>query len=113
MKSLLREISIAFANSNQDDRKMSSYYGMMEHDGWKVHQEFLWLIRGKLAEEMLSERFTNLDQQEKDSRQRAYYYCDELVRFLLAPLERAQKVAKLRRNLQQGSNRTGSNPEER
>ena len=84
MKEIIRDISIHYFKTNQDDRKMSTYIAMMQqHPGWEVHRELLFLLRGKLAEELLSARFTKLDKDEKDAKQRAYAYCDELIMFLL------------------------------
>jgi len=94
MKDILKEISYHYFKSNQDDRKMSTYYAMKEHAGWQIHRELLYLLRGKLAEELLSDRFTELGKDEKDAKQRAYAYCDELIRFLLNPLDRALKRVK-------------------
>lgn len=92
MRHILAEISEAYAN----DQKLNTYWRMREDPGWAVHQEILLLIRGKMAEELLSSRFTKLDKDEKDAQQRAYAYCDEIVRFLLNPMEKAIKKANFR-----------------
>lgn len=96
MKQILREISEHYLKANQDDRKMSVYMQFKQHPGWEIHKELLYLIRGKLAEEMLSERFTKLDRLEKDARQRAFAYTDEVIRFLINPLEKALKKTEFR-----------------
>ena len=79
---------------------------MKEHEGWPVHQEFLLLMRGSLAEEMLSSTFTKLDKDEKDSKQRAYSYVDEVIKFLLNPVEKAQRFAGIMKHNQKMSQST-------
>jgi len=45
------------------------------------------MIRGVMASEMFSRRFTDLDQQGKDVEQKTYYQMDQILRFLLNPAE--------------------------
>jgi hypothetical protein len=73
------------------------------------------LIRGKIAEELLSRRFTEKDGVTKDVEQRAYYMVDELIRFLMNPLEKAHKRAEFDRGLEQqlGATPQGKQPTER
>lgn len=93
MRKILRDISVNFLNQNEIDGKLVKYLEMKKHKGWEVHQEFLLLMRGAIAEDMLSATFTKLDKDEKDSKQRAYSHVDEIIRFLLNPVEKAQKFA--------------------
>lgn len=70
------------------------------------------MFRGKIAEELLSRRFTEKDQVTKDVEQRAYMMVDELIRFLLNPLEKAQKRAEFARGLDRAVEATyGKRPE--
>jgi len=72
----------------------------------------LLLLRGRIAEELLSRRFTEKDQATKDVEQRAYMMVDELIRFLLNPLEKAQKRANFARQFQERVEATyGKRPE--
>lgn len=87
---------------------------MRSHQGWEVHQEMLLLFRGKVAEELLSRRFSEKDAYAKDVEQRAYMMVDELIRFLLNPLEKAQKRAEFARGLEQAVEATyGKQPRRR
>ena len=81
-----------YAERNVTDRKLTKYIEMRKHQGWPVHEELLLLIRGKIAEELLSKRFTEKDMTTKDVEQRAYMMVDELIRFLLNPLEKAHGI---------------------
>ena len=91
MKHLLRKISQKI-NANESDS--ASYSDMQKkHPGWKVHQQYLLLLRGMIAEEMLSENFTALGPTEKDVSQRAYAAADQLILFLLDPLAEARRLS--------------------
>jgi hypothetical protein len=93
LRTEIKEIIEGFMKTNPDDRRLSHYWEMRQHPGWEVHQEILMMIRGKIAEEVLSERFTRLDIGEKDARQRAYNMVNQLIKFLVNPMEIAQKRA--------------------
>ena len=93
MKSMLRELSVHYAQSNNSDQKLTRYVAMRQHEGWEVHQEMLLILRRMIADEMLSEKHTRLDAHDKDVAQRAYYQANELISFLLNPLELATKRA--------------------
>ena len=96
------------------DKKLTKYLQMRSHQGWPVHEELLLLFRGKIAEELLSRRFTEKDQATKDVEQRAYMMVDELIRFLLNPLEKAQKRAEFARNFDRAVEATyGKQPQRR
>lgn len=43
-------------------------------------------IKGVMAGDMFSRRFTDLDQTEKDVMQKTYYQMDQILTFLLNPL---------------------------
>ena len=58
------------------------------------------MLRGKIAEDLLSRRFSEQDAYTKDVEQKAYMMVDELIRFLLNPLEMAQRRAEFARNFE-------------
>ena len=97
MRKILNELSAHYANFEENLQKITVYGQMKQHPGWNVHQELLMLCRGKLAEEVLSKRFTELESTEKDVRQRAYAMVDDFIKFLLNPLAKAQKRAEFMR----------------
>jgi len=86
-----------YADANVNDRKLTKYLEMRSHQGWPIHEELLLMFRGMIAEELLSRGFTEKDAAAKDVEQRAYMMVDELIRFLLNPLEKAQKRAEFSR----------------
>jgi len=112
MRSLLRQLSEHYAARESEDRKLSTYIAMRKHEGWEVHQEMMLILRGMIAGELLSDRFTKLDATEKDVQQRAYSYTNDLIDFLLNPLEKAVKRARFRQGFDQWQRgaTSGSNP---
>lgn len=80
-------------------KKLAAYTSMKGQYGWEVHTEMLMLIRGAVAEEMLSMDFTELPATEKDVQQRAYAMVDELIMFLLNPLAKAEQRARFIRGI--------------
>ncbi len=95
MRRIITQLSKKYSDVN--DRKLTKYLAMRSHEGWAVHQEMLLLLRGMIAEELLSRRFTEKDKDSKDVEQRAYMMVDELIRFLINPLEKAIKRAQFAR----------------
>ena len=95
-KKILSRLSNHFSDfeNAQVQRKLSAYAAMKGHEGWDTHTEMLMLLRGALAEDMLSNDFTVLESTEKDIRQRAYAMTDQMIRFLLNPLAKAEQRAK-------------------
>lgn len=110
MRGILRELSQYYGNTEDGNQKLNRYFGLKQSDGWEIHREFLLMIRAKIAEEMLSRRFMELDKEEKDAKQRAYVYTDEIIRFLLNPLELAIKRADFIRGF---NNRMGATQREK
>lgn len=99
MKRLLRAISRNYVESDPDDRKLSSFIEMRSHPGWETMQELIYNIRNSMAEDMLTEAFTKLPPDEKDTRQRAYAHVTEILKFLVNPLELAIKRAEFSRGI--------------
>ena len=92
---VLKNLSSKLLCENQDTRKLSNYIEMRQHPGWAVHQELLLLIRGSIAEYLLSSEFTNMLMDEKDIIQRSYSEIDKMIRFLLNPMSRIQNIARI------------------
>jgi hypothetical protein len=92
MLHVLRKLSAKFA-SKQDEVKRQTYFDMMKSEGWKYHVENLMYLRGIVAEDMLSERFTVLKPLEKDSAQRAYAMVDQVILYLINPMAEASRLS--------------------
>ena len=103
MKKILHDVTVHYLSTEERDRKLTAYSRLMKNENWPVHSEFLLLIRGMIAEEVLSDRFTKLDKEEKDSRQRAFNNVDALIQFLLNPIKNAENIAKIKRHNQEAT----------
>jgi len=93
IKKILQEISVEIYKTEGAHMRFKKYAHMRTHEGWQVHQSLLISIANKLAETMLSEKFTKLDKEEKDANQRALYMTKEIIDFLLDPLKGAKNYA--------------------
>ena len=65
-------------------------------------------MRALIAQEMLSKRFTDLGEKEKDIQQRAYVKADDIVKFLLNPIKVAKSYVSMMRH---NNNLKGEQPE--
>ena len=98
MEHFIGLIAEKFMSSEQDVQALTAYDQMMKTKGWIVHRDVLNLVIGLISEAMLSSKFTKLDATEKDVQQRAYAEVVTLIRFLLNPLARIQRVGRVQRH---------------
>ena len=96
IKKILYDISVDFYRDERSQANFKKYDHMRQHEGWPMHQGFMIMIANKLAESMLTEKFTNLNKEEKDAHQRALFIAKEIIDFLLDPLKGANKYAAIR-----------------
>ena len=101
MKKFLSRIAQDYINSEEGNNALVTYLDLKNHPGWRVHEQFLFLLVEKIGNEMLSARFTELDPVQKDIRQRVYNSMYEVIRFLIDPVKPAQAKGKIRRHNQQ------------
>ena len=95
IKKLLKKLSRDFYSSESVEGTVSSYKEMMRSKGWEIHSNLLYTLMTMIANDMLSERFTKLDQEEKDLQQRTYAHIDAICRFLLNPTQHVEQVNQL------------------
>ena len=100
MDKILRAISQKLVSSPDETIKLHHYQNLKDHPGWAVHQELLLLMRGTIAETLLSAKFTKLPQDEKDVMQRAYFQVDQIIQFLLSPARGAEQYLKIKQHQQ-------------
>jgi hypothetical protein len=89
---IISKLAQKVRSSDTDKQRLDKYLQMQKAQGWEIHQEYLLTVRGLMAEDMLSDRFTVLTPLEKDTCQRAYSMLDQMIIFLLDPLVRARKL---------------------
>ena len=89
MKKLLNDITKKLRSNGDESLKM--YYEMFKHPGWETHRTIIAEIRMGIISELLSERFTKLPPDEKDSQQKAFHITDQVLQYLLHPMAVEQK----------------------
>lgn len=88
-------------NSEEGVQQVSQYQDMKSHPGWAAHQQFLMLVIEKIGNDMLSQKFTNLDPTQKDVQQRVYSQMFEVIKFLIDPLKMAEPSRKITKHNKQ------------
>jgi len=68
-------------------RKLEDYERAMKTPQWEFLRDSILVLRGNMANELLSLRFAKLDPNEKDVQQRVYYHFNQLLEFLEHPTE--------------------------
>ena len=63
------------------------YEQMTKTEGFEIHKRILVEIANGLLQYMVTQKFTDLDQKQKDVEQRAIFECKELIDFLLDPIK--------------------------
>lgn len=82
MRKIFREIAEQYRETEGGQQKIRHLHELTKTSYWKDFYELLLLVQGKMAQEMLEDRFTKLDQQSKDIAQRTYsniYYVTNLL----------------------------------
>ena len=64
---------------------LHKYEEMMKSEGGKVHQSLLIEIANGLLQYMVTKKFTDLNEKQKDVEQRAIFECKDMIDFLLDP----------------------------
>ena len=109
MNHIISKIASYVAATGDDSARAQKYEQMQRTDGWKIQVEYLMYIRGLMAEDLLSDRFTALRPIEKDVHQRAYALVDQMVLFLVDPMAKARKLNVIaRHNIKQEATVTGA-----
>ena len=91
----LGRISREIIKSAEDEQKYAKYVQLQQTDGWHWYMRKLLLIKGLMAEEVLSPAFSKLPPHEKDVRQQAYAGINSLLDWLMNPMLPAQKHLRL------------------
>lgn len=86
MKNLLNQFVILYDTNDEFRRRLENLQRMMETEEWQTLKDILTTIKGIMLTDMFSRQHTELNAQEKDVRQRAYYSIDQILTFLSRPL---------------------------
>ena len=85
MKNLLNQFIELYDTEEEYRRQLANYSHATKSNEWAFFRDTLMMIKGVMASDMFSRRFTDLDQQEKDVTQKTYHNIDQILTFLLNP----------------------------
>lgn len=84
MKNLTTQF-IALLDNEEFCRRLDNYARVLKSEEWKFVRDVFMSVKGEMALDMLSSKFTELNAQEKDVRQRAYFEINTMLDFLSDP----------------------------
>lgn len=76
-------------------RRLENYERVNKTDEWQFLQDIILSMKGDILAELLSKRFTNLPEKEKDIQQKVYYNLMESLNFLASPLKWIKKKSRI------------------
>ena len=94
MKNLLNQFHEYFQQSDDFKQQIVNYQRMLKTKEWRTHYDLLMTIKGIMANDMFSRKYTSLDAQEKDVVQKTYYNINQILDFLLNPVKGIEKQGK-------------------
>lgn len=83
-----------FEKEEEYQRRLGNYQRVMKTEEWQFVRDTLLTIRGAIANDMFTRKFTELDAMDKDVLQKTYYNIDQMLTFLLNPLGWIKKRSK-------------------
>lgn len=84
MRNLLTPL-IELSDNDEFERRQADYERMLKSQQWSFVRDTYFTVRSRMLSDMLSLEYTNLDQTEKDVRQRAYYQIEQFLDFISNP----------------------------
>jgi hypothetical protein len=97
MKSLLSDFVVFYRAYDDFQQKVDQYQHAIESKEWSFFREHLLVIKSRMANNLLSKKFTELSATEKDIIQKTYYNINQIIDYLDNPV----KWFKHRNKLQQ------------
>jgi len=85
IKNLTSQFFVLFESDEEFARAFTAYNRAIRTDDWRFFVNVIRTVQGSMLEDMLSAKFTNLDETEKDVTQRAYYMTHQILTMFLDP----------------------------
>ena len=85
MKNLLKQFSTYYDNSEEFRRQQDEFERILKTKEWSFFRDCLITVKGVMMQEMLSYKFTDLPETEKDVMQRTFYNINQILDYLLSP----------------------------
>jgi len=76
-------------------RRLENFDRVNKTDEWQFLQDIILSMKGDILAELLSKRFTNLPEKDKDIQQKTYYNLMESLNFLANPMNWIKKKSRI------------------
>lgn len=85
MRNLINQFVELYNTNETFQKELEGYDRIIKTKQWKFLMDAFLTIKGTMLNDLLSERFTNLDVTEKDITQKVYHNITEILDFLSNP----------------------------
>jgi len=99
VKSLLSDFTVFYETYDDFQRKVDQYQRAVESPEWAFFREHLLVIKSRMANNLLSKKFTDMSSEEKDVIQKTYYNINQILDYLDSPVKWFKKRNRLKRVL--------------
>lgn len=99
MRNLVKIFETTFNHYDEFARRAQDYSRVMKSPEWKFLKDAILIIRGQMAEDMFSKKYTELTETEKDVVQKTYYNINQILDFLVNPQGWINRRTKIKQEL--------------
>ena len=85
MRNLVNIFEKLFNENDAFARQAQDYTRALKEPHWKFLNDAMLMVRGQMAQDMFSKKYTNLSETEKDVVQKTYYNINQILDFLVNP----------------------------
>ena len=96
MKNLLNQFADYYEKNEEFQREMANFQYVVKSKDWAFYKKMLMIIKGVMATDMFTHKYTSLPAVEKDVMQKTYYNIDQILTFLLDPIKWMKEKSKWR-----------------
>jgi hypothetical protein len=97
MNKFLREISDEYTKNDENRPALEAFIRLYSNDDFRFFRESIMVLRGFIANDFLSDRFSKLTPAEKDIEHRVHKEVWEFLEFILNPTKFARAANKIER----------------
>ena len=108
MRNLVSIFEKLFNENDSFARQARDYTRVLKTPQWKFLTDAILMIRGQMAQDMFSKKYTNLSETEKDVIQKTYYNINQILDFLVNPQGWVNRRTKFKQELADQSKKLSS-----
>ncbi len=87
MKNLLNNFVVYYDSYDEFKHRVDQYQRVLESKEWAFFKEHLLVIKSEMANRMLTEKFTDMNAEDKDVLQKTYYNINQILDYLGSPVK--------------------------